>query len=74
MNPEVTKVTVFAAQVCVPKDYTDEQAKEFLESQAPCGTSNGWRMRKQGDANLIGAPERMPCSERPDCVHLMFDA
>lgn len=74
MTPQVTKITLFAAQVCVPKEWNDEQARAFLEREAPCGTERGWKMRKQGSADLNGADERVHCQERSGFVHIMFDA
>lgn len=63
-------------QVCVPNDYTDEQATAFAEAENPCGTVNGWIMRHEGHEMLCGSPSRMPCQreEREGCVHIMFDA
>lgn len=76
IEPAVVKLTIFCAQVCVPANYTDEQARAFLEYKQPCGTENGWQMRHTGDKLLAGAPERVPCklAERKGCVHIMFDA
>ena len=73
-NPQVTHAGIFSCQVCVPATYTDDEAKDFLESQCPCGTTNGWVIRKDGDENLGGAPERVPCDSRAGFVHIMFDA
>lgn len=73
-GPAVTQHRLLSAQVCVPKDWTDEQALDFLESKCPCGTTNGWWLRKEGDHRLGGAKERVQCEGRPDYVHIMFDA
>ena len=75
----MTKATVlsfgvFDSQVCVPKDFTDEQVLEFAEKENPCGTSRGWVIRKEGDDALSGDPERNQCSKNPDCVHIILDA
>ena len=61
-------------QVCVPEDWTDEQALDFVEKEWPCGTINGWQLRKNGHKLLSGSPERQPCAERDGFVHIMFDA
>jgi len=74
MEPEVTKKGALDMQVCVPTDYTNEQAREFAEKEYPCGTQWGWSMRQEGDPMLSGSPGRQPCAEREGCVHIMFDA
>lgn len=61
-------------QVCVPKDWTDEQIVKFAESKYPCGTTHGWTIRRQGDLALNGDPERNACLKVADNVHLMLDA
>lgn len=73
-TPVVTKIGIFDMQVCVPVDWSDEKATKFANAHNPCGTEGGWQMRKEGDKNLKGDPERVPCAERPGCVHIMFDA
>lgn len=74
MNPEVTKHGVLDMQVCVPEDWTDDQVLQFAESEFPCGTTNGWFIRRQGDKLLSGSDERVKCSGREGCVHIMLDA
>ena len=71
--PQVTHRGVFDIQVCVPSNWTDEQVKVFA-SQVPCGTSDGWQIRKEGDDALKGDPERQPCHDREGFVHIMLDA
>jgi hypothetical protein len=62
-------------QVCVPKDWSDEQIKKFANLQNLCGTEHGWHIRKQGDEALGGDPERNPCQQSPSThVHLVLDA
>jgi hypothetical protein len=73
-KPEVTKRGLLSMQVCIPEDWSDQQAIEFAEREFPCGTSNGWFVRKQGDDKLSGCDERVKCSEREGCVHIMLDA
>jgi hypothetical protein len=74
MEPEVTYRGMLDMQVCVPTDYTDEQALEFAGRENPCGTTNGWAIRKAGDKALLDSPERQPCADREGCVHIMLDA
>lgn len=71
----VTRRGVLDMQVCVPKEWTDEQAKKFADLENPCGTENGWFIRRQGDAALAGAAERVPCQGgAANNVHIMLDA
>ncbi len=76
MSAEITKVGCFDLQVCVPADWTDEQVKDFAESEYPCGTENGWFIRRKGDEALAGDPERISCQDedRKGYVHIMLDA
>lgn len=62
------------SQACVPTSWTDQQVKEFVERENPCGTEHGWRVRKEGDPLLTGVSERVNCSERQGFVHIMLDA
>ncbi|MHC4620534.1 MAG: hypothetical protein ACYTEQ_22530 [Planctomycetota bacterium] len=71
---EITKYGLLDMQVCVPKDWTDEDVIAFAEKGFPSGTNHGWSIRKEGDKYLAGAPERQPCEERKDFVHIMLDA
>ena len=74
MSAEVTHTGVFDMQICVPKDWTDEEAEKFANQENPCGTSHGWCVRRDGDAALAGADERVVCEDRKDFVHIMLDA
>lgn len=73
-DPQVTHVGFFDMQVCVPASFDDEQVVKFLERNHPCGTSNGWVIRKQGNERLGGCAERVPCIEREGYVHIMLEA
>jgi hypothetical protein len=73
-DPQVTIVRFLCMQVCVPADWTDDQASSFAERENPCGTQCGWVIRKSGDEALAGSPERMPCQDREGYVHIMLDA
>ena len=72
--PSVTRRRGLSIQVCVPKDWSDKQATEFAESEAPCGTELGWQIRRQGSELLAGADERVQCQAIPDYVHITLDA
>jgi hypothetical protein len=71
---EVTMRGFLDMQVCVPEDWDDESVKSFAGRENPCGTENGWFIRKEGDEGLAGDPERQPCASRPGYVHIMLDA
>ena len=74
LKPEVSRRGIFDMQVCVPKDWTDEQVEDFANASNPCGTSGGWFIREEGDEALAGDPERCPCDDKDDFVHIMLDA
>jgi hypothetical protein len=71
---EVTRAGALSIQVCVPNEWTDKQVIEFAESEYPCGTTNGWHIRRQGDEALGGCDERVTCSMDDAKVHIMLDA
>lgn len=71
---EVTKMGMLDMQVCVPKEFTDEEIVRFAERLYPCGTTVGWVIRRQGSKSLSGMPERNPCGTRDGFVHVMLDA
>lgn len=74
MKEEVTQRNALDMQVCVPTAFTDEQVSHFAETNNPCGTANGWSIRREGNKALMGCPERQPCAEREGFVHIMLDA
>lgn len=71
---EVTRRGFLDMQVCVPEVWSDEQALSFAENENPCGTANGWSIRRQGSKFLSGYDERVKCDERKGFVHIMLDA
>lgn len=73
-KPMVLRNTLLHCQACVPADWTDEQVKEFVEAENPCGTEGGWHLRRQGSPDLAGCNERVRCEARDGFVHIMFDA
>ncbi len=74
MSAEITRRGLIGMQVCVPKDWTDEQVLAFSEHENPCGTTNGWQVRRDGDPALAGDPERVPCEAKGGYIHIMVDA
>jgi len=74
MKPEVIKLTLTDMQVCVSADWTDREVIAFAEGRGPSGTKDGWAIRKEGDVDLAGAPERNPCADDDSFVHIMLDA
>jgi len=74
MTATVTRHGVLDMQVCVPSEWDDEQVKRFAEREYPCGTRNGWSIRSGDDPRNQGYPERNPCAELPDHVHIILEA
>lgn len=72
--PSVVRFGIFDMQVCVPKEWTDEHVRAFAEGQYPCGTQNGWHIRREGDKALAGCAERVVCADDAAHVHIMLDA
>ena len=73
LKPEVTRAGLLDMQVCIPSEWTDEQVKSFADTENPCGTMNGWQIRKDAES-LNSNPERNPCSVRGGFVHVTLDA
>lgn len=73
MKPEITRCGLASMQVCVPSDYTDEQVRQFADTENPTGLERGWEIRREGDPALSGCAERVPCEGRTGCVHVMLD-
>jgi hypothetical protein len=61
---QIVRGNIFNRQVCVPKDWTAEQASQFLNSTDPAGTTNGWVF----NVNL----GEVTCAEDPSKKHLCF--
>jgi len=70
----ITRHGIFGLQVCVPSDWTDDQVVDFAETQAPSGTEDGWKIRREDSPDLRGDPERVQCSKHSTHVHIMLDA
>ena len=71
---QIIRRGILDCQACVPEDWDDERVLRFVEAENPCGTTNGWAIRREGDERLIGAHERVPCAEHFGFVHVMLDA
>lgn len=72
-TPTVTQMNLLSMQVCVPKDWTDDQVVAFAEREYPCGTTNGWSVRNRVEE----VPEyqaRVTCGNDDDFCHVMLDA
>lgn len=75
MKPEVLRSGIFQTQICVPKNWTDDQAKDFADLKNPAGTSHGWHIQKEGNKNLAGYAERVQCEGkgRENFIHIMLE-
>jgi len=62
-KPEVIQSDLWDMQVCVPEEWTDEQAIAFAESKHPCGTEHGWQI-----------VARLPCKDHENYIHIVLDA
>lgn len=72
-DAEVLRTGLVAMQVCVPKEWTDEQVETFANSQRPTGLSHGWSVCKEGDPMLAGDPPRNPCHDEINThVHILL--
>lgn len=73
-KPEVTRDGLCVMQVCVPREFTDEQVEQFANSERPTGIASQWSVQHQGDETLNGSDERVQCEhpERGDCVHVVL--
>jgi len=74
MEAEVTKIRALDMQVCVPKGWSDNQVIEFAEKENPCGTRNGWFIRKQESERLAGSDERVQCEKNKNNCHIILEA
>ena len=71
--PTVLVEKMFDLQVCVPKDWTDNDVEQFANSRSPAGTQNGWKVMHTGHKYLGGDPERVVCSDNPEYVHMRLE-
>lgn len=73
-EPQVTRAGLMDMQVCVPRTWNDEQVLGYAKVANPCGTENGWQIRRKGNPLLAGAAERTECAKHPNNIHIMLDA
>ncbi len=69
IKPMVTRISLGSMQVCVPIGWSDEQIVEYVNRESPSGMKSGWTVRYVRDRT----PFRVPCKERPGCVHVVLD-
>lgn len=74
MNANVVRRSGLSMQVCVPIDWKDKDVIAFAERENPCGTDNGWQIRRDGDRLLSGTKERVRCAADDRNEHVMLDA
>lgn len=72
-RPSVSRAGLLSMQVCVPREWTDDQVTRFANKENPTGIDCGWVIRKEGDPLLDGSPERVQCAECASNVHIMLD-
>lgn len=72
-RPMATHVGLLTLQLCVPKDWTDEQIVGFANSDQPTGISSQWSIRKEGHPALDGTPERVDCTDRVGFIHVTLE-
>ena len=63
--PNVARMNVFGMQVCVPKEFTDDQIIAFAEQENPAGTSTGWF--------IIEDMGRVQCQELAGHHHIVLE-
>lgn len=74
-EPAVIRVGLCHCQVCVPKDWTDEQINEFVNNETPTGIKSNWAIpdntwwlaHRSDDSEL-----RTQCSDYPDHIHTVL--
>jgi len=66
-----TKVRLFNAIFCAPKDITDEELVKRANEIEPCGTTNGWSHVHRCDEKR---PEANPvqCADDPNKMHFVI--
>jgi hypothetical protein len=69
-DPNVVRHRLFSVQICVPAEFTDEQAIAAGEKLCPCGTEHGWSVAQP--ARLNGDPSRVTCEKYPENVHIVL--
>jgi len=70
-EPRATPAGLYCLFVCVQYDWSDGKIERFAESFKKVQPKRRWKVRKQGDSDLGGVPER--CFDRIGFVHVMLD-
>jgi hypothetical protein len=79
-RPTVVQTGPLHMVVCVPQEYTDNQVEIYANYISPCGTTEGWKIRRSKGAmvNLDKVQsdyfERVECGEKPRFVHVLLEA
>lgn len=68
------RIGVLGIEVCVPKNWTDEQVLEFVKADKMCVSKTGFEIVREGDKSLKGEPERRQCKIHKKNVHIMLHA
>ena len=71
--PNMPRMGALDCQICVPKEYSNQEAIDAAEELYRCGTSGGWRVVTSVEY-LNGDNERVQCERYPENVHIMLEA
>ena len=72
--PTLLRLGFIDCQVCVPRDWTDEQVEAFAEQVQPLYDSGlQWEVLPDGHAHLDGDPQRNQCEAHPEMVHVKLE-
>lgn len=64
----ILKVGLCDCQVCVPQDWTEEQAEAFANTQHPTGIRSRWKVRDPSN----GDARRVTCGDDNTKVHYLM--
>lgn len=65
-GPQMIGSSLFVCIACVPKSFTDEDAKNYVNSANPTGLTRGWELSTDEDV-------KCQCQENENKVHIKFD-
>jgi len=68
----ILRNSVFIVQVCVPKDWTDQEVIDFTERECPNRGTFNWSIVRTGDRLLDDNPRRVNCAENENFVHMVL--
>lgn len=71
-EPNIARMGWLSIQVCVPAEFTDEEAIAAGEKLCRCGTEFGWHVASS--EQIGGDPERVTCTKYPENVHIVLIA